>query len=213
VRRRGTAIVVAALCMAACAPATPTPSSGAVQGARYPVACVDLPAAECEAVRAAADARFDPTLGIAAMSVEGFLCPQERPGCPDGLAVRGEGGPLVETADGRLWRVPVTVAAGVPLDGEPVEIPSVRLIPSSVRAVGPVVQFALGHWGLASPVDVDGSLWDPIGPVDGDHPSFINSADGHLRFAGPARAEFRTRDGFVVALTRRPGAKSYALCD
>ena len=47
--------------------------------------------------------------------------------------------------------------------------------------------FSLGHCGLWSGIDSGGSWWDPVGPVDGDHPDAINAADGTLSIQDPDR--------------------------
>ena len=50
----------------------------------------------------------------------------------------------------------------------PPDIPTVSLEPTSEPSleVGATIPFTLEHCGLLSPVDVDGSLWQPVGGVD-----------------------------------------------
>ena len=73
-------------------------------------------------------------------------------------------------------------------------------------------RFTIGHCGLSSPIDVDGSLWDPIGAIDGSHPAAINAAAGQFTLAGEATARFETDTGFAVNLLRREGPKAFRLC-
>jgi hypothetical protein len=92
-------------------------------------------------------------------------------------------------------------------------IPSFVLTARSQKVGAAEIEFELGHCGLLSPIDVDGSLWDPVGLVDGDHPAAINSAQGRLMFTSATTAHFRIADGFTVNLVRRVGPKPYPLCD
>jgi hypothetical protein len=182
-------------------------------GPTHPVACLDLSSADCRTVADATAVSFARDVVISAMVVQGFACVGGLQDCPDTLQARPAGSPLVETLDGRLWTVAVSIAGGQIVLGDPVEALSARVAPTSGRAGAAEIPFSLGHCGLYSPIDVDGSFWDPVGPIDGQHPAAINASDGRLRFTGPASAEFRTADGFVLALARRAGPKSYQLCD
>ena len=100
-----------------------------------------------------------------------------------------------------------------------------RVPPSSTagQLAGGPIPYSLGHCGLMSGVDVDGSWWDPVGFVDIDHPDAINAADGtftphdtnHATFTSrwrvrgdprPARRREAPADVHVAAAsTRRPG--------
>jgi hypothetical protein len=74
--------------------------------------------------------------------------------------------------------------------------------------------FSLGHCGLASPVDVDGSFWDPIEPVapDGDPlGEMINATPGVIVVIGD-ESRFRTDSGAVVRFTRHAGPKEFRIC-
>jgi hypothetical protein len=109
--------------------------------------------------------------------------------------------------------VPVALVAGQLDVGTPAVVPSVQLTATSPPARGPAVAMSLGHCGLMSPIDVDGSLWDPVGFVDGDDPAYLNASPGTLSLLGPALARFVADTGFIVGLARRVGPKSYSLCD
>ncbi len=81
--------------------------------------------------------------------------------------------------------------------------------------------FRLGHCALGSPIDVDGSLWSPIGGHDGTGGPLTDAQLAELSEATPMtltivsanRAELRTPGGGVVVLERLPGERRYALCD
>jgi len=110
--------------------------------------------------------------------------------------------------------------AGLPRPGEP----SVVLQPRSQRgAVAPGAErrFDLGHCGLGSPIDFDGSLWNPIagdegagGPLTEDHRSeLINQTSGTLIMLTGDLARFVTPLGAVVTLARLPAGRPYYFCD
>jgi hypothetical protein len=97
---------------------------------------------------------------------------------------------------------------------------------SLLRAVsGPIgeavaYRFSLGHCGLLSPIDVDGSFWDPLdgtGPtgaeldLDSDG-EMINATGGVIVVIGD-EMRFRTDSGSVVRFERHPGDKEYPGCD
>ena len=79
--------------------------------------------------------------------------------------------------------------------------------------------FSLGHCGLLSPVDVDGSFWDPIDGVtatgrpldlqtDGE---MINATAGVIVVIGD-EARFRTATGSVIRFARHEGDKQFPAC-
>jgi hypothetical protein len=81
-------------------------------------------------------------------------------------------------------------------------------------------RFSLGHCGLHSPIDVDGSFWDPIdgltaggAPLElGSDPEMINATAGFFVVIGD-EARFRTETGSVVRLERHDGPKEFPGCD
>lgn len=81
-------------------------------------------------------------------------------------------------------------------------------------------RFSLGHCGLHSPIDVDGSFWDPIdgltpggGPLDLEGDSeMINATVGFFVVIGDD-ARFRTESGSVIRLERHDGEKEFPGCD
>lgn len=86
--------------------------------------------------------------------------------------------------------------------------------------LGVPLTFQLRHCGLGSPVDVDGSLWEPQYGHDGDGDpitedrgtSLINEVRVTLTLVDEDVAEMRTRDGLVVTLRRHDGPRRYRLC-
>ena len=105
----------------------------------------------------------------------------------------------------------------------PPDIPTVSLEPTSEPSleVGATIPFTLEHCGLLSPVDVDGSLWQPVGgvdamagPIDGDDEigELINATPGELSLVTDDLATFTTPMASVIHLARAPGALDYPLC-
>ena len=81
-------------------------------------------------------------------------------------------------------------------------------------------RFSLGHCGLLSPIDVDGSFWDALDGTsltgaeldlasDGE---MINATGGVVVIIGD-EMRFRTDSGSVVRFERHPGKKEYPGCD
>jgi hypothetical protein len=92
--------------------------------------------------------------------------------------------------------------------------------PSSA-ALEPAVayRFSLGHCGLLSPVDLDGSFWDAIDgvtadgqPLDlGNDGEMINATAGVIVVIGD-EARFKTDTGSVVRFARHDGEKEFPGC-
>ena len=85
---------------------------------------------------------------------------------------------------------------------------------------GVAYPYSLGHCGLGSPFDLDGSLWDPVtghdgsgGPLTEAHEGeLINATAGTVTLVTSDVAEFRTPSGAIVTLVRLPGERAYPLC-
>lgn len=93
--------------------------------------------------------------------------------------------------------------------------------PASARIEhGVAFRYALGHCGLLSPVDLDGSFWEAIEVTSADgrsvdprvHPEMINATDGVVAVIGD-EARFRTDGGTLVRFERLPGEMAFAACD
>lgn len=93
--------------------------------------------------------------------------------------------------------------------------------PAGELSLGEARNYVLGHCGLLSPVDIDGSLWDAISghngsgrPLTGDQlGDLINGTPTVVTLVDPETIEMRTPYGAVVILTRHDGARRYWLCD
>ena len=110
--------------------------------------------------------------------------------------------------------------AGIPGATEP----SVELspaTPSGELEVGVPRDFRLGHCGLISPIDIDGSLWDPVaghdgagGPLTDDQVGdLINGTRTVVVLTDQNTLVMQTEHGAVVTLTRHDGPRDYLLCD
>ncbi|HEX2882959.1 MAG TPA: hypothetical protein VHQ42_00135 [Candidatus Limnocylindria bacterium] len=95
------------------------------------------------------------------------------------------------------------------------------LQPSSVPIEhGVAYRFALGHCGLASPVDLDGSFWVAVEgvtagsePVDlTTDPEMINATEGVAAVIGD-EMRFRTDSGTLVRFSRHLGEREFPGCD
>ena len=84
---------------------------------------------------------------------------------------------------------------------------------------GVAYRFTLGHCGLQSPVDIDGSFWNAIDgltragdrldlDVDGE---MINATSGVIVVIGD-ELRFRTESGSVVRFGRHDGEKEFQMC-
>jgi hypothetical protein len=81
-------------------------------------------------------------------------------------------------------------------------------------------RYELGHCGLFSPVDVDGSFWNPVdgttahgAELDLQADSEIINATGGLIVVIGDEARFRTSSGSVVRFERHQGEKEFPGCD
>jgi hypothetical protein len=84
---------------------------------------------------------------------------------------------------------------------------------SSPRLAANVVPFELGHCGIWSGIDVDGSFWDPVGAVNGAHSDLINSARATFVLTSSVTATLRTEGGLMLQLVRHDGPKYLPACD
>lgn len=195
--------------------ATAAPSDGA-NLAGVPIACYGLGADDCRRVaEGAVTALPGPTRNarIVYLQVGPFGCPGgER--CPTTLAARPEGDVTIEFAGVPAAGFHVRAAVDGTLAIEPQEIFGIVLDPTTPTAAMSGAQpFTLGHCGLWSGIDLGGSWWDPVGPIDWDHPDTINSAEGTIAFNDPDHATFTSKAGLTVQLERRDGGKHLPFCD
>ena len=87
-------------------------------------------------------------------------------------------------------------------------------------AEGVPYRFSLGHCGLHSPVDVDGSFWDeldgvtPAGqPLDLESDSEMINQTAGVIVVIEDEARFRTESGSVIRFERHDGDKGLPGCD
>jgi len=92
--------------------------------------------------------------------------------------------------------------------------------PSSAPLVDAVVyRFSLGHCGLHSPVDLDGSFWDPLDGVGPNGQPLALETDSEMINATAGvivviedEARFRTESGSVIRFARHDGEKEFPGC-
>jgi hypothetical protein len=189
--------------LAACAGPTPSPES--VVGPD-PVACHEPDAALCGRL---AEIAVEASGASAVTWVEvGLWCEGQ---CQPGLVGRQRVLATVETATEAM-------AMWISLDDGRVRAVDrfdggfVARLPGSGPAGAQAVRIQLGHCGLASGIDIDGSFWDPIGFVGG-HPDAVNAAEALVTFTTPTSARLATEGGLVVDLLRHTGPKHLPGCD
>ena len=121
----------------------------------------------------------------------------------------------IEFAGSQPKVVSVNVVEGRAVDVTLVDVfdSNIGVQPSSPRLAANVVPFNLGHCGIWSGIDVDGTFWDPAGLVNHAHPDLINSAPGTFALTSATTATLRTNGGLTVQLVRHPGPKYLPGCD
>lgn len=197
------------------APSTSPAESAAPSGidlSTIPTACFGLGADDCRRVVAQLSTILPAGSAVTYIQVGPFGCAAGQ-GCAPSLVERPQGDVTLEAGAGALsYHVTVT-ADGAEIGMERQDAFGVLLGPTSQAPITAGARpFSLGHCGLWSGIDAGGSWWDPVGPVDGDHPDAINAADGTLTVLDPDHATFTSRGGFTVQLQRHEGAKYLPLC-
>jgi hypothetical protein len=215
-------VLLVAIGVAACAGAAETrPSASPPPGGDGPgvgpaptaTACLTLGALDCERAREMATSVLvagDPAPLY--VQVGPFGCATGDT-CPTTLTARPGGDVFIEFDGGEGINVHLTVAPDGTFEavreaamGVAVEATS----PSGLPA-GPA-PFTLGHCGVFSGIDVDGSWWDPVGPVPMDSGEAVNATAGTLTVTDPDHAAFTTPTGFALQLERRTGPKLLPFC-
>lgn len=207
IRRVAVALLALGLLGVACASEETSPP----RAAAVPMACLDLPAAQCDrAVEIVEGHRAGATLTY--ITVAPRVCDEPCPGKGRGALFANV---TIEYADGRPPSLVIVGEDGPVVTFQPLEIEGflVRVDPASGRVSAPITQLTLGHCGLNSPIDVDGSLWDPVGMIDQTHPDVINGAAATFNLTAPMVATLRTQGGAEVQLVRHTGARYYPGCD
>ena len=203
--------IIAAACSSA---AGGSPAATAGEAPRIPIACLGLEEPDCGRAFDFAAGALAPGDEVIYAEVGPFSCPNAS-GCPNTLAFRPSGQVVFERSNGEPALISVSAAAD---DGtmatSPGEFFGVAVAPSSTAGQlgAEPIPHSLGHCGLGSGVDVDGSWWDPVGFVDIDHGDAINAASGTFAASDPNHATFTSDGGFAVNLVRRVGDKYLPMC-
>ena len=127
--------------------------------------------------------------------------------------------PSASPSPAALRPLPANVA-GIPGPGDATATVAPHTPPGEL-AIGVARDFTIGHCGLISPIDIDGSLWDPIAGHDGNGGplsdvqlgELINGTPTIVTLTAPNTAELRTPNGAVITLQRHDGPRAYFLCD
>lgn len=192
--------VLAALIVAGCG-ASPTASPPL---AEVPLGCLGVAEIECRAIAAQAIAPFvgrldEPTY----VEVGPTFCAQP---CPPGAV---EGWLTVEFVDRppELYQFRID-AVGATLTAT--ENHRSQVEPQSPPLDDHIAMVTLGHCGLASGIDVDGSFWDPVGVVD---PTVSNAAAAVFTVTSATTAILETEGGAAINMVRHRGPKTLPGCD
>jgi hypothetical protein len=186
--------------------ASPSPTSP--PAASVPVGCLGLAEADSQRVGLQALERLgtDPS-SVSYVIVGPMGCFEP---CESGTV---RGGLTIEFVDGRQ-------PAGFQFEMGPqglalraMEAARTRVEPSSGRVLNNVLELTLGHCGLDSGIDVDGSFWDPVGVIDNSHTDAINAVPATFTRTSPNTAILRTDGGLEVTLVRHRGPKTLPGCD
>ena len=100
----------------------------------------------------------------------------------------------------------------------------IQIAPHTARGeleVGVERDYPLPHCGLNSPIDIDGSLWEPVGAHEGSGGplneaqigDLINPTTTVVVLTSPEFLQMRTPTGAVVLLARHDGPREYIGCD
>jgi hypothetical protein len=119
------------------------------------------------------------------------------------------------TPSAALLPLPANLS-GIPTDEEFTAEVSPQT-PNGELTMGEERDHTLGHCGLTSPTDIDGSLWDPIGSGDvlseQQEGELINATPVVIVLVDENTMEMHTPAGAVITLTRHDGPRRYFLCD
>jgi hypothetical protein len=177
-----------------------------------PTACLTLGDIDCARAAGLAKQTLLPTdPALVYVQVGPFAC-QEGDRCPTTLDSRPEGDVTLEFADATSATVHLVVRAGQVQSSREMGF-GIPVEPSSQAGIAAGPQpYTLGHCGIFSGIDADGSWWDPVGPVDMDSGDAVNATEGILNLTDPTHGTFVAPSGFSIQLQRRDGAKVLPPC-
>lgn len=205
---RASLLILAAAIVAACGATTPS-AEPSTPSSRMPVACSGLLVAQCEQALAAVAVNL-PGVTPSYVAISRKFCDGPCPGSDRGVWL---GGLWVEFGDGRKSLNVHIEVDGATVSWESIESAIVEVSPRSPSLSAPTTEFTLGHCGLGSGIDVDGSFWDPVGMIDPRSLDLINSANARFTLNSPDTAILVTEGGAVLQLVRHSGSKYFFLCD
>lgn len=89
---------------------------------------------------------------------------------------------------------------------------TITLLPISPTgaAIGVAYHYVMPHCGILSPIDVDGSFWDPVDA--GSASTTFDDQAGLFRLDSANDATFTATDGSAVHLTRHSGSEEFPYC-
>jgi hypothetical protein len=178
-----------------------------------PTGCIGLGAQDCERARAFAATVLDANdPAVVYVQVGPFGCAQGT-SCPTNLLTRPEGDVVIEFGGGTGINVHLTVGADGSFQAERQEAMGIGVPPASPPdgIAGPR-EFTLGHCGLLSGIDVDGSYWNVVGPISFDSGEAVNATTGILSLTDPDHGTFTGPGGLSVQLIRHTGPKLLPFC-
>jgi hypothetical protein len=191
---------------------SPVPEGAAIPPGT-PTGCVGLGPEDCERARAFAATVLEPgDPAVVYVQVGPFGC-LEGERCPTNLLTRPQGDVTIEFGGGSGINVHLTVAPDGSFQAERQEAMGIAVPPASPPdgIAGPR-EFTLGHCGVFSGIDVDGSYWDLVGPISFDSGEAINATTGILNLTDPNHGTFSAPGGFSVQLIRHVGPKLLPMC-
>lgn len=215
--RHGTSLVGSILLLGAvallgaCGPGPESPSPSAA-GAGPIVACMALPAAECEPL--ARDV-LDVVSQDAPQIVRIEVGPVEKAAQPRQRSLVGAESVII------VLEFAQTSPAWLEVDPRTRPPVVLRTQPSQIEPATPLSApfgdagmqpLLLGACGLASGIDFDGSWWDPIGEIDAYAPESSGPTRGAITLTTATTAIFETESGFRINLVRHVGPKWVAGC-
>lgn len=203
----GVVCIGLALAVGGCGDTQPTPEPPPRE--RVSAACIGLEVGQCELVLTALSEKL-PGTAPAYVAISERLCDGPCPGSERGLWL---GHVMVEFSDGRKAETILIEVDGDTIAWQPIESALVAVTPRSPRLSGPATEYTLGHCGIGSGIDVDGSFWNPVGVIDAGASDLINSAAARFTLNTADTATLVTEGGAVLQLVRHPGTKYFFLCD